>query len=77
MPRTRLDLLSEVLDLPLEERAKLAAELLEGLRDTEDDVEAAWAVEIRERVAAARAGELEGTEWRAVLDRVEREILSR
>ena len=71
------DLLSEALELPLDDRAKLAAELLESLEEAEADVENAWAVEIEKRVAAARAGELVSTDWRAVLDRVEREVLGR
>lgn len=77
MTRATRDLLNEALELPLDERAKLAAELLESLQDSEDDVEAAWATEIQQRVAAARAGELESTDWRTVLDRVEREVLGR
>lgn len=75
MTRASSDLLAEVLELPLDERAKLAAEVLESLDDAEEGVEAAWATEIAARVAAARAGELEGTDWRLVLDRVEREVL--
>ena len=77
MTRATRDLLAEVLELPLDERAKLAAEVLESLEDAEQGVEAAWASEIEARVAAARAGELEGTDWRSVLDRVEREVLGR
>lgn len=45
--------------------------------EQQEDVEAAWAAEIRERVAAARAGELESTDWRTVLDRAERDVLGR
>ena len=74
---TTRDLLEQVLELPLDERAKLAAELLESLQDTEEDVEAAWAAEIRDRVAAARAGDLESTDWQTVLRRVERNVLGR
>ena len=77
MTRATRDLIAEVLELPLDERAKLAAEVLESLEDAEEGVEAAWASEIEARVAAARAGELEGTDWRSVLDRVEREVLGR
>jgi len=77
MTRAIRDLLTEALELPLDERAKFAAELLESLDEVENDVEAAWAAEIQRRVAAARAGELESTDWRIVLDRVEREILGR
>jgi len=38
----------------------------------DDEVAQAWAAEIQQRVAAVRAGELESTDWRTVLDRVER-----
>jgi putative addiction module component (TIGR02574 family) len=77
MTRSSRDLLSEALELPLDERAKIAAELLESLEETEQQVESAWAAEIKARVAAARAGELESTDWRVALERVEREVLSR
>ncbi|MDQ3282425.1 MAG: addiction module protein [Acidobacteriota bacterium] len=77
MTRATRELLDQALELPLDERAKLAAELLESLHDTEEQVEHAWADEIRDRVAAARAGELESTDWREVLARVEKEVLQR
>jgi putative addiction module component (TIGR02574 family) len=77
MARGTHELLSEALELPLDERAKMAAELLESLDAVEADVEEAWAREIESRVAAARAGELASTDWRTVLDRVEREVLGR
>ncbi len=75
MAREAQDLLAKVLELPLDERAKIAAELLESLDQAEEDVEEAWASEIQKRVAAARAGELASTDWRTVLERVEREVL--
>ena len=71
------DLLTQALELPVDARARLAADLLESLQEAEEQVEAAWATEISERVAAARAGELESTDWRAVLDRVEKDVLAR
>ncbi len=71
------DLLNKALELPLDERAELAAELLESLHDAEEEVETAWATEIQSRVDAARAGELESTDWRTVLERVEKEVLGR
>jgi putative addiction module component (TIGR02574 family) len=77
MARASRELLAEALQLPLDERAKIAAELLESLDEAETEVEEAWAREIERRVAAARAGELESTDWRTVLDRVEREVLGR
>jgi putative addiction module component (TIGR02574 family) len=76
MPQAN-ELLKQVLELPPDERAKMAAELLESLSDTDEGVEEAWANEIRRRVAALRAGELESTDWRVVLDEVEREVLGR
>ena len=77
MTRAARDLLNEALELPPDERARMAAELLESLHDAEEDVEAAWAAEVQARVAAARAGELESTDWKTVLDRVEKDVLGR
>jgi putative addiction module component (TIGR02574 family) len=77
MTRATRDLLTQALELPLDERAEMAAELLESLHVAEEDVEAAWAAEIQQRVAAARAGELESTDWRTVLDRVQKDVLGR
>ncbi|HEY0372042.1 MAG TPA: addiction module protein [Thermoanaerobaculia bacterium] len=77
MTRATRELLAEALELPLDERAKFAAELLDSLQEAESAVEQAWAAEIEKRVAAVRAGELSGTDWRAVLDRVEKEVLGR
>ena len=77
MARGTNDLLHEALDLPLDERAKMAAELLESLHDAESEVDVAWAEEIRARAAAVREGELQGTDWRLVLDKIEQDILGR
>jgi putative addiction module component (TIGR02574 family) len=77
MARETRDLLTEALELPLDERAKMAAELLESLDAAEVEVEESWAREIERRVATVRASELASTDWRAVLDRVEREVLGR
>jgi putative addiction module component (TIGR02574 family) len=77
MTRAAEELLTQALELPLDERAKIAAELLESLQAAEEDVESAWAMEIQRRVAACRAGELESTDWRAVLNRIERDVLGR
>ena len=77
MTREARELLTEALELPADERAEMVAELLESLEPADADVEEAWAIEIQERVAAARAGELAGTDWRTVLQRVEKEVLGR
>jgi putative addiction module component (TIGR02574 family) len=53
---------SEALELPLRDRAALAQELIASLDDAPEpeagDVAHAWEQEIRERIAAYRAGEL-------------------
>lgn len=67
----------EALQLPTDERARLAADLLESLDEAEEAVESAWAAEIEKRVTAIRAGELGSTDWRLVLEDVEREVLGR
>lgn len=77
MARATQELLIEALELPPDERAKMAADLLESLHEVESEVEEAWAAEIRKRVAAARAGELASTDWRIVLARVESDVLGR
>ena len=50
---------------------------LQTVDETQENIDAAWAAEIEERVAAVRAGELESTDWRVVLDRIERDVLGR
>lgn len=77
MTRASRELLKQALGLPPQERAEIAAELLESLDAAEEDVEAAWAAEIQKRVLAARGGELASTDWRTVLERVEKEVLGR
>ena len=47
----------QAITLAVEERAKLAETLLESLRSPVSEVEAAWAREIEERVAAFDRGE--------------------
>jgi putative addiction module component (TIGR02574 family) len=77
MARANVELLDEALRLPLDERARLVADLLESLDDAEDAVEAAWAAEIKKRVTSIRAGETGSTDWRTVLAEIEREVLTR
>jgi hypothetical protein len=55
----------------------MAADLLESLSEAEEGVEAAWTNEIMARVASVRSGEIESTDWRVVLDRVEKDVLGR
>ena len=52
-------ILQDALGLPIEERAELALRILESLEGepSEDDVEPAWAAEVKHRVEALRRGE--------------------
>lgn len=54
-----------VLALPRAERARLAERLLSSL-DEEPEVEAAWRAEVRSRLEAYRAGELQSVAWEDV-----------
>jgi putative addiction module component (TIGR02574 family) len=60
-------LLLEAMDLPLPERAELAADLLASLDgDPEADVEAAWALEIERRAREALANPDDDIAWETV-----------
>jgi putative addiction module component (TIGR02574 family) len=75
------DLLREVLNLPLDERAGVAAELLASLDDAEREdpaeVEAAWAAEIERRARRVLAGQSTGIPWEDVRRRAEEELRRR
>ncbi len=60
------DVLVAALRLPVEERAAVAAELidsLDGVGEAEEDVEAAWSEEIRQRLADVDAGVVTPIPW--------------
>ncbi len=58
MTQPARDVLDLALDLPLEDRTQVVAGLLASLHGEPDEgVDEAWALEIRERVHRARAGE--------------------
>lgn len=65
---------NEVLALPSEERAELAAELLASLDDIDDAdpgrVDQVWGEELVRRSAQLAAGEVTGVSWDQVLERV-------
>jgi putative addiction module component (TIGR02574 family) len=61
---SRVELLHDALDLPVEERAQLAADLLATLDGPADaDAHEAWTQEIRRRVDAVLAGETKTVSW--------------
>ena len=75
------ELLRDVLALPTEERANLAAELLASLDEpTTDDaaaVQAAWAREIERRARRVLAGDSAGEPWPEVRDRIANRLANR
>ena len=71
-------LLDQVLSLPENDRAEMAARILESLDpEVQRDVDEAWAVEIERRCAAVDAGTLATSDWKDVRARIERDIFGR
>ena len=67
MRRKPAEILKEALALSHEERAALAAALLDGLdADTDEDAEAAWATEVNRRVAELESGAVKTISWAEV-----------
>ena len=77
MTREASRLLEEALELSVDDRAKIAAELLASLDDEQEDVREAWAAEINRRLADADADPDNDEDWRTALDDIRREVLSR
>ena len=78
MTKAAQNLLQEALKLEVPERAELAAELLASLDgEPDEDVEAAWAAEIRSRIERIEAGTEKLLAWGEVRQRIEKEILGR
>ena len=71
MSRAFTDVWKEAAELSDEERAALAGLLIESLEGEPDpDVEAAWAAEIKKRVAELDAGTVESIPWEQVRQRL-------
>ena len=54
------DLITEVIDLPVEERAMVVDSILKSLNPTQSDIEKKWAAVARRRLNELRSGEVEG-----------------
>ena len=68
--RTR-KILAQALELPIDQRAELAAELLASVDgDPDTDADSVWAAEIERRARRALAGESKGKDWQAVFERL-------
>jgi putative addiction module component (TIGR02574 family) len=61
------ELEAAALALPVEERARLAERLLSSLDADAESVEAAWMVEVQDRLKRFRAGELEAIPYEEVM----------
>lgn len=70
--------LREALELPLDERAQIAAELAASLEqepaEDPDAVRLAWASELSRRAERALSGEDRGEPWPAVRDRLRQQL---
>ena len=74
--------LREALNLPLDQRADVAAELLASLDDVSTPadpaaVEAAWGREIERRARRVMSGESAGEPWEDVRNRIARRLTER
>lgn len=69
--RKAVDIPKEALALPSEERAALAAFLLDSLdTDVDEDAEAAWAIEVDRRVTELDGGAVKTIAWAKVRRRL-------
>jgi len=57
MSATFETVLNDALSLPIEERSRIAARLIESVDDGDDEMNPAWRAEIARRIEAARAGQ--------------------
>lgn len=66
------ELVNRVLDLPADQRAELARELIISLEDElpDPDADAAWEAEIERRLLAVDRGEVAPVDWRESVERI-------
>jgi putative addiction module component (TIGR02574 family) len=69
--------LENALQLDVNDRARIAAELLASLEEREEGVAEAWAAEIQRRAADTAADPDDEDDWRAAFDEVRKNVLSR
>ena len=67
MSKLGKEIMAVALKLPASERAVLADELLHSLDKTDPEIDALWAKEAEDRLAAYDRGEIEATDAEAVL----------
>ena len=71
MPSEPTDVLSAALALPVQERARIAHELIVSLDDGADaDAAEAWVAELAKRAREVRSGAVKTEDWAAVRSRL-------
>jgi putative addiction module component (TIGR02574 family) len=76
--KTAEKVLADALSLQARERAEVAAKLIASLDGEPDqDVEGAWAAEVKRRIGEIEAGRAKLVPWEDVERRIEREVLKR
>ena len=70
MAATPQSLLQDALELPEDDRAALADELLESIDRPESEFDASWLDEAKSRLAAYRRGEIEAVDAEIVFDQL-------
>ena len=71
------DLLAEALRLPRPERARVAEELLSSLEEPDDEVAAAWAMELERRSRDVAEGRVTAIPWETVRAEVLKDLEQR
>jgi putative addiction module component (TIGR02574 family) len=73
------DIKARALDLPAEQRAELARELILSLENQEPDpnTAAAWEAEIEQRASAVDRGEVTPVDWRESVERIRNSLRRR
>ena len=72
------ELLAQVLRLPRQERARLAEEVLSSLDEPdEEEVAAAWAIELERRSREVLEGKVQTVEWGTAREAILRELAER
>jgi putative addiction module component (TIGR02574 family) len=72
------ELLAQVLELPRQERARLAEEVLSSLEEHDDeDVAAAWAGELGRRSREVAEGKVQSVDWESARTELVKELEDR
>jgi putative addiction module component (TIGR02574 family) len=67
-------LIDEAMSLPVEQRAKLADELLKSLNPSQEEIDKLWAVEAEKRVAEIETGKVQTIPGEKVFDKIRKKL---